>query len=35
MRAVTKSLPKQPKNEGRFAAMPYNKVPAFVASLSA
>ncbi|MFC6437868.1 tyrosine-type recombinase/integrase [Novosphingobium resinovorum] len=33
MHPVTKSLPKQPKNEGRFAAMPYNNVPAFVASL--
>lgn len=33
MRAVTKGLPNQPKNEGHFAAMPYSKVPAFVASL--
>lgn len=33
MRAVTKGLPKQPKNDGHFAAMPYSKVPAFVASL--
>ncbi|MGF7156146.1 tyrosine-type recombinase/integrase [Novosphingobium gossypii] len=35
MRAVTKGLPKQPKNDGHFAAMPYNKVPAFITSLRA
>src|SRR3546814_11237996 len=31
MRAISKGLPRQPKKEGHFAAMPYAGVPAFVA----
>jgi integrase len=33
MRAITKGLPRQPKKEGHFAAMPYDKVPAFMVKL--
>jgi len=33
MRAITKGLPRQPKKEGHFAAMPYADVPAFMARL--
>lgn len=33
MRAITKGLPKQPKKDGHFAAMPYSKVPLFVLRL--
>jgi len=33
MRAITKGLPRQPKKEGHFAAMPYAKVPAFITRL--
>lgn len=33
MRAITKGLPRQPKREGHFAAMPYDKVPGFIPSL--
>ena len=33
MRAITKGLPRQPKKEGHFAAMPYSRVPAFVPRL--
>lgn len=33
MRAITKGLPKQPKKDGHFAAMPYAQVPAFIAEL--
>jgi len=33
MRAITKGLPKQPKKDGHFAAMPYAKVPRFVLKL--
>lgn len=33
MTAVTKALPRQPKKEGRFEAMPYAEVPAFLAVL--
>ena len=32
---VAKALPRQPKSESHFAAMPYDHVPAFVASLRA
>lgn len=34
MRAITKGLPRQPKKEGHFAAMPYAKVPAFMVRLA-
>jgi integrase len=34
MRAVTRGLPRQPKNDGHFAAMPYLKVPDFMVRLS-
>ena len=30
MRAVAKALPRQPKNNGRFEAMPYAEVPVFL-----
>jgi integrase len=30
MRTVTKALPRQPKKEGRFEAVPYSEVPAFL-----
>ncbi|GAY20321.1 phage-related integrase [Sphingobium fuliginis] len=33
MRAITKGLPKQPKKDGHFAAMPYSRVPRFVLKL--
>ena len=33
MRAVTRGLPRQPKKEGHFAAMPFDKVPAFFVRL--
>jgi integrase len=33
MRAITKGLPRQPKKDGHFAAMPYQDVPAFMISL--
>jgi integrase len=32
---ITKSLPRQPKRKGHFAAMPYEQVPTFVAALRA
>lgn len=35
MRALSKGLPKQPRKDGHFAAMPYAKVPAYVAALRA
>ena len=35
MRAILKGLPKQPKEDGHFRAMPYAEVPAFVADLRA
>ncbi|EPR14160.1 hypothetical protein M527_12805 [Sphingobium indicum IP26] len=34
MRAITKGLPRQPRKEGHFAAMPYAKVPAFMVKLA-
>jgi integrase len=33
MRSVTRVLPRQPKKDGHFAAMPYDAVPAFMAHL--
>jgi len=33
MQAITKGLPRQPKQDGHFAAMPYAKVPAFIPKL--
>jgi integrase len=33
MRAITKGLPRQPKKDGHFAAMPYDKVAAFLRRL--
>jgi integrase len=33
MRAIAKGLPRQPKQDGHFAAMPYDKIPGFVSSL--
>ncbi len=35
MRAITKGLPRQPKKDGHFAAMPYADVPAFMVTLQA
>lgn len=35
MRAISKGLPRQPKKEGHFAAMPYDKLPAFMVKLRA
>lgn len=35
MRSIGKGLPRQPKKEGHFEAMPYPDVPAFMASLAA
>lgn len=35
MRAITKGLPRQPKKNGHFAAMPYADVPAFMVKLQA
>jgi len=34
MRAITKGLPRQPKQDGHFAAMPYTKVSAFMVKLT-
>ena len=33
MQAITKGLPRQPKQDGHFAAMPYAKVPDFIPKL--
>lgn len=33
MRAITKGLPRQPKQDGHFAAMPYAKLPFFIPAL--
>lgn len=33
MRAISKGLPRQPKKDGHFAAMPYSDVPAFMKKL--
>lgn len=33
MRAISKGLPRQPKKDGHFAAMPYEKVPSFILRL--
>ncbi|MEG8219512.1 integrase arm-type DNA-binding domain-containing protein [Sphingomonas sp. HH69] len=33
MRAISKGLPRQPKKDGHFAAMPYTQVPAFMVRL--
>lgn len=33
MRSITRGLPRQPKKEGHFAAMPYADVPAFMQTL--
>lgn len=33
MRAITKGLPRQPKKDNHFAAMPYDKVAAFITEL--
>lgn len=33
MRAISKGLPRQPKNDGHFAAMPYTQVAAFLVKL--
>ncbi len=33
MRSVSKALPKQPKRDGHFAAMPYADIPAFLATI--
>lgn len=33
MRAISKGLPRQPKKDGHFAAMPYADVPAFILKL--
>ena len=33
MRSITKGLPRQPRNNGHHAAMPYSDVPAFVSRL--
>ena len=35
MRSVTRVLPRQPKKDGHFAAMPYDAVPSFLAHLHA
>lgn len=35
MRAISKGLPRQPKQDGHFAAMPYDKVPAYIPALRA
>jgi hypothetical protein len=32
MRSITKGLPRQPKKDGHFAAMPYADVAAFMVS---
>ncbi|MCC6926633.1 integrase arm-type DNA-binding domain-containing protein [Novosphingobium sp.] len=33
MRSLSKGLPRQPKEDGHFAAMPYTDIPAFIAKL--
>ena len=33
MRSLPKGLPRQPKDDGHFAAMPYTEIPAFIAKL--
>jgi integrase len=33
MRSLSKGLPRQPKGDGHFAAMPYTEIPAFIAKL--
>lgn len=33
MRSLAKGLPRQPKGDGHFAAMPYTDIPAFIAKL--
>lgn len=33
MRSLSKGLPRQPKDDGHFAAMPYTDIPAFIAKL--
>ncbi len=33
MRSLSKGLPRQPRKDGHFAAMPYTDVPAFIARL--
>lgn len=35
MRAISKGLPRQPKQDGHFAAMPYDKVSAYIPALRA
>ncbi len=35
MRAITKGLPRQPRRDGHFPAMPYEKVPKFIQKLRA
>lgn len=35
VRSISRGLPKQPKDRGHFAAMPYNDVPAFIERLRA
>lgn len=35
MRAISKGLPRQPKKDGHFAAMPYTQIPAFLGQLRA
>lgn len=34
MRVINKGLPKQPKRDNHFAAMPYEKIPSFVSEIS-
>jgi integrase len=33
MRSLSKGLPRQPKDDGHFAAMPYTEIPVFIAKL--
>ena len=33
MRSLSKGLPRQPKDDGHFAALPYTEIPAFIAKL--
>lgn len=33
MRSLSKGLPRQPKDDGHFTAMPYTEIPAFIAKL--
>src|SRR3546814_4075114 len=35
MRAISKGLPRQPRQDGHFAAMPYDRVAAFIVTLRA